>query len=195
MLAVCMTSPNVPLADNGGGGVVITLKRILAFTVCLLSCTVVGCSGKKGTEPTGTGIQGSWPADAVGQYERTREYQFCPGNPLGCHYDLEHTDTVEVCGDPTENFITEFIEGYDFPTREISGHISDSLYFVYVRYPTTRNCYMYLTMSTERTNQPPSRDGWQFTVVFDTDCGEWYPGMFRYTYTRIGDGDCLAEGE
>lgn len=171
------------------------MRRTLIPCALLLSLIILGCSGNKGTNSTGTGIQGTWPTDAVGRYERTVERRFCPGNPLGCQYRLLLTDTVEVCGDPTDAFVAEYLKGWSFPSSEVTGEISDSLYVAYFKFPDTPNCYWYLTLSTEGTHQPPSKNGWQFTVVFDTDCQEWYAGTDRFTYTRIDDGDCPAEGQ
>lgn len=158
-----------------------------------LAAILIGCTAKKGTNPYDAGIVGSWPTDATGRYERTRENRFCPGNPLGCQFRLVRTDTVDVCSDPTDAFIGEYLSGWDLSSLETSGKISDSLYYVTARLTSPAACYWYLTLSSEDTHQPPSREGWQFTVIYDTDCQEWYPGTDRFTYTRIGDGDCAEE--
>jgi len=169
------------------------IPRTVLGLALLLGCLFLNCSGDKGTGPS-TGIAGMWPAEAVGRYVRTHEYQICPFNPLACQYRLYATDTVDVCGDLTDDFVNEFLEGWSFPPPEVSGEISDSLYYIYEVFASTDDCFFYLTISTEKTHRPPSRDGWQFTVVFDTDCGEWYPGTNRFTYTRIGDVDCPSDG-
>ena len=155
----------------------------------------LGCSSEKATNPYDAGISGSWPADAVGLFERTTERRFCPGNPLGCQFKLLRTDTVETCGDPTTTFIEEYLRGWDLSTLETSGEISDSLYSVAARLTSPTGCHWYLTVSSEDTQHPPSKDGWQFIVIYDTDCQEWYPSTDRFTYTRIGDADCPSEGE
>ena len=163
--------------------------RPLTFLICCLIMVLAVRCGDKGTSPT-HGIIGTWPAEATGLYERTWEARNCGYLPFGCDYKVWRTDTVAVCGDPTEEFLAYFLKGWSFPSKEIDGQIGTSIYYIVLM--AGGEGYEYrITLSSKTTDRPPSHDGWQFKVSFEClTCDDWHDVPQRFTYTRIGDVDC-----
>ena len=157
---------------------------------CALLVLLAGCGDEKGTNPADTLI-GSWPAEATGRYALVVEGNAC-GGPFGnCAFQIYWTDTLEVCSDP---MIEKFSDPrWHVETIELAGIASDSLYKVNVFLTHTIGCQTVFTVSTEE-GSPPSREGWQFLMKMSSvTCGlepELDPTLYRYTYARLGDGQC-----
>lgn len=164
--------------------------RLLTYFLCCVAILFASRCSDKGTGPS-HGITGTWPAEATGRYEMTREYRFCPLLPFGCDYDTVGIDTMDICGDPTSYFVdsyTAFMSGVDIV---LDGEISDSLYHVVITTTNSSGFHGEVQITSESTGLPPARDKWQVTGVYDCiSCEEWYKSTDRFTFIRIGDADC-----
>jgi hypothetical protein len=151
---------------------------------------VAGC-GDKSTNSAGIGLQGSWPAEALGRYQVITEKEYCPNGPLSCGFEVRSTDTVDVCSDPTADFIAAKFRGWGEITTQLDGVISDTEYHVVAEVTTKVGIIWHYTLSADGTEQPPTRDGWQIHTIFECISRPDWPVEFnRYTYARVGDGNC-----
>ena len=171
-----------------------TFNRILRLLTLFVVAALATNCGDKGTNPH-HGITGTWPVEATGRYQLVTEYRFCPYLPFGCDYDTVSIDTMDICGDPTPFFISWYTwwlaDVGATPNITVDGEISDSLYHLLISTSTSYGYLDEVDITSASTGLPPAREKWQVTGVRDClSCEEYYKNTDRFTFIRIGDGDC-----
>jgi len=166
-------------------------SRIPTMACIVVVLVLIDCGPEKSVNPTHTLI-GGWPAVATGLYELVIEAKYCEAGPfVNCNWTLNWTDTLAVCTDPV---LQDFAQHTYVQSVQLDGIASDSLYDVTATITYVSGCKATWSYSTRATDRPPSRDGWQFLCrQLSISCSEIDPGLYRYTYTRIGDADCSGD--
>lgn len=147
-----------------------------------------------GSRITGDEEPSKWPSEATGRFERVREEPI-PAIPQGI-WVVVRTDTVTICGEPFDPETDAWVMG---EVIAISRHISDTLYEVITDFEVILTdahvCTNRVTMSSRETEMPPSSSGWRFIHRYSSvTCPQVRGFSERYTFSRVGDFDCVGTG-
>ena len=168
----------------------------LGVAALMAVLVIVGCGSKGGSSTTGPSSQNTlqvdWPTDATGLYSVKVEIERC--GLVACTWDSTDAYDVPVCG---TLFNVESDTSIGLIINSVDGIVADTAINVTIdatiRVDDETTCGMIVTISTEETGQPPSREGWQYIYKTRfTGCPQAAGFRLRYTFTRKGSYPCPA---